>query len=187
LQALALEHAADEGDLALMQRLASEGYDLKLPLQSGSALDHALLSGKFELARWLLGQGVGVKRGLIYAAGHCPADLTRELLARGCRINASVVARAAAAGLMDSAQLIAEAAASHGPAVLNELIHRLDRFADRDRTDADDIEAGKTLSNLNPDELREGADRFKEITDFCVSLFDKKVVSIEPTANLWVN
>jgi hypothetical protein len=171
LQVLALENATAEGDLALIIQLAGQGCDLKQPLGGGgNLLDHAMAHGNLAIAQWLIGRGLDVRSALVNGAGHASPEITRVLLARGADVSAAVVANAAAAGLKDTARLIADSVAAHGMGALKETIDTLDRRAESAETIADRIESGETYSDLTFEQYREKAANLRTIQAYCVRL-----------------
>jgi SMI1/KNR4 family protein SUKH-1 len=87
LARLALEHAAEAGDLALLQRLERAGIDVARPLRGGgTVLDHALDHGHIGLANALLDRGL---KGGPQTFQCVPEEAEPELLHRLYRAGAT--------------------------------------------------------------------------------------------------
>jgi hypothetical protein len=109
LARLALEHAAEAGDLALLQRLERAGIDLARPLRGGgTVLDFALDHGHIGLANALLDLGLkgGPQTFQCVPDGAGP-DLLHRLHQAGAAPNQYAVIAAVRAGRLDNAELLA--------------------------------------------------------------------------------
>ncbi|MEU4160943.1 ankyrin repeat domain-containing protein [Actinoplanes sp. NPDC026670] len=92
LRRLALDRAASSGDTDLLERLAETGCDLAEPVRGGlTPIDIALVNGRLEAARNLLGRRVPVTNTLRTGAHAVTADLARTLLARGAMVTSDAV------------------------------------------------------------------------------------------------
>jgi len=105
---LALEHAAGDDDVALLERLEAAGCDLRQVVLGGTtALDHALTHGTLRVVRFLLDRGLPVTRALIHGAHGVDLALAAELLERGATVNEAAIVSALDAGNVDVALLMA--------------------------------------------------------------------------------
>ncbi|GIH03895.1 hypothetical protein Rhe02_19620 [Rhizocola hellebori] len=95
LRRLALEHAASNDDVALLQLLSTLGCSLGEEIRNGlTPIDLALLHRSSGAVGWLLQHHVSVKNSLQVGAHAMSLDLARELLGRGAAVNIHAIARA---------------------------------------------------------------------------------------------
>jgi hypothetical protein len=147
LARLALEHAAQAGDLALLQRLERAGIDLARPLRGGAnVLDYALDHGHIGLANVPLDRGLkGGPQTFQCVPEEAEPELLHRLYRAGATPNQYAVIAAVRAGRLDNAELLARwfiardpnsrealRAACDASAAAHE--HSLIEFAERVRT-----------------------------------------------------
>lgn len=95
LRRLALERAAINDDLVLLQRIVAEGCRPEEEVGAGlTPIDVALLHEAFTVVEWLLGQRVPVDNCLRVGSHSVNLDLARNLLARGATVDAFTLIRA---------------------------------------------------------------------------------------------
>jgi hypothetical protein len=173
---LALSHASATGDIGLLERLAALGCDLNERfLGGGGPLDHSLVHGRFEAARWLLGQGASVTQAVDVAAAVAPPDLIRELLERGAAPSARAATAAARAGHMESAQVIADALGRSDLSAVRGLIEDLAAWAGGADATPNRIASGELQSNRTSDEYESEGERMRALRNHCQSLLGPKL------------
>jgi hypothetical protein len=171
LRRVALEHAASNGDVALMMRLIERGCDINERLRGGgNMLDHTLAQGKVDAARWLIAQGANVANAVINGASEAPPELIDELLQRGARVTALAASAAARSGRMESAILIADALARSDLDGLKSLIDDLAQWAEAADGTAIRIEKGDLQSNVSAQQYRQEGQRMRALRNHCQSL-----------------
>jgi len=166
LRRLAWLAAAGEDDAALLARLLELECDPEERVfGGGTVLDQALARGGLAVARLLLDRGVGVSDALRSAGSGLPLALARELLAKGAEVDEQSVVSAAYAGQRELAWLLADAWTERFPDGAPGLARRCRESAERERANADRIDAGDLLSNRSADDCRTRADLLAEIAD----------------------
>ncbi len=167
---LALQAASAAGDIPLFQRLVAAGCDLNEAFGGGgNSLDHALVHGQIEAARWLAAQGVDVTNAATNGVSQTPSDLLADFLARGATPSGIAAATAARANRLDNAVLITEALAEDDPESVRELIPTLARWADDSENSASRIEAGTLGSNKDASDYRAEAQRLRTLREHCIA------------------
>jgi hypothetical protein len=152
LRRLALEHAASNDDLELLEQLSRLGCDLseRLSAQAG-ALEYALSTSSHRVSRFLLDRGASVVGALRHGAGAVDPELARELLRRGATVDEHAVFAAVDAGRGDTAAVLLEAAGKASS--LRMAIRARERAFDADAA-AKRVESGELVSSVPAEEHR---------------------------------
>jgi hypothetical protein len=156
LRHLALHHAAAEGDLALIDRLAAQGCDLQERYNGrGNLLDHLLARGHDTAADALIARDVDPSNAIAAGASRNSAERTAQLIALGATVDPVAARTAAYTGHLDSARLIADALLAAGARdALSEMIRDVDHSARSAEDSARRIDNGTLGSNRSADQYR---------------------------------
>jgi hypothetical protein len=161
LRRLALEHAARNDDLELLEQLARLGCDLseRLSAQAG-ALEHALSTSSLRVSRFLLDRGAPVVGALRHGASAVDPEVARELLRRGATVDEHAVFAAVDAGRGDTAAVLLEAAGKVSS--LHIAIRARERAFDADAA-AKRVESGELVSDVPAEEHRRRAELLRAL------------------------
>ena len=124
LAQIALRHAVDDDNAALVRQLAATGVDVSQPLNgTAQAIDLAVAQGRWSAAEALVEAGSAVPPDALTEAVDTPLPtaFTARLLAGGATPHAKAMAQCIACGASDSARLIGQAMAASGKDVNTEL------------------------------------------------------------------
>lgn len=150
---LALEHAAQTGDVALLQRLSAIGCDLDAPVGGGEApIAMAMAATRFDAVRALLAIGVAPTTAGAFGSAEAPADLLEALFSAGGSTTSYAAIEAAAAGRFDNARLIVARLCRDDPGAGRELRRAMLSRADSDETTGQRVRDGLTFSNVSAED-----------------------------------
>ncbi len=150
---LAVEHAAQTGDVALLAQLGALGCDLDAPVGGGEApIAVAMAAGRFDAVRALLRLGAAPAAASAFGSAKAPAELLQALFSAGGTTTPYAAIDAAAAGRFDNARLIIGRLRRDDPTAGRQLRQRMLDRAVSDETTAERVREGATLSNLSADQ-----------------------------------
>jgi hypothetical protein len=164
LRRLALERAAADGDVDMLQRLVALGCDPAEEVRNGLApIDVAIRQQAGDAVRWLLDRGVPVRRALRSGAHNVDLALARELTERGATVDTCAVMLAVQNQDVDVSLFLANQIAPDQTLAPLASRLRMDAAqatiaADRARNRADQATAARQQHRATV--LRELADRF---------------------------
>ncbi len=163
---LALAHAVDRSDLALVERLHKAGAPFNVTLYGkGGILDYAMLKQAFDIVQLLM--ELDVEHGdtpVIYAT-NCPNDLLQRLIEHGVRFDKEAIFSAAETGAINAAIALTNSSQIVEPTSVSEVIATAKKRAAGFDHDAIKVESGQLGSYLTADDYRKQASLLREFTN----------------------
>ncbi|MGU3493773.1 SMI1/KNR4 family protein [Xanthobacteraceae bacterium A53D] len=166
LRRLALQQAAADGDMALVDQLARAGVDItERYAGEGNLLDHMLARGHDAAADPLIERGLDTSNAVRASASSISAPRVAQLLALGAEVDPVCARSAALSGHLDASRLMVDALAKAGED-MSDLAADFTRLANDAEASAARIAQGKMGSNRTPEEYRAQAEGLREMATY---------------------
>lgn len=172
---LALSHASQNDDRALMTALFAQGCEIDEPLAGGRSLfEHAVSREPIDTALWLAELGADVGGAFECGAHALSREQAEEFLGRGARVTGQAAMAAARSGDIGTARILADALVDRDAVAARRLVDDLAYWAGGAEASAERIELGKLMSNISAQQYRDEGNRMRALRNHCAAVLSER-------------